>query len=58
MSELLEAFFILRDVTPIMQDPNEVEIKTLTSALKRFLTELKEPLIPYHLYYKLINVIS
>ncbi|XP_063724597.1 rho GTPase-activating protein 26-like isoform X2 [Symsagittifera roscoffensis] len=56
VSELLEAFFIYRDVGSIMQDPNGVEVKTLTSALKRFLTELKEPLIPYHLYYKLINV--
>ncbi|XP_075242715.1 rho GTPase-activating protein 26-like isoform X4 [Convolutriloba macropyga] len=54
--ELLEAFFIYHDVSGVMQDPNGVEVKTLTSALKKFLQELKEPLIPYHLYYKLVNV--
>ena len=56
--ELLEAFFIYHDVSGVMQDPNGVEVKTLTSALKKFLQELKEPLIPYHLYYKLVNVAS
>jgi hypothetical protein len=53
VNHVLEQYFKQKNYDVLLDETTEV--KTLTSALKGYLKELKDPLIPYCLYSKLIE---